>query len=51
MISCTIDAMEVRYVLNDDIPGAFLQTDYDKVDIHIKMEGKTVSLMKYINPY
>ena len=39
MLSCMIDAMEGREVATADIPGAFLQTDYDKEDIHIKMEG------------
>ena len=37
MLSCMIDAMEVREVATTDIPGAFLQTNYDKVDIHIKL--------------
>ena len=39
MLSCMIDAMEGQEVTTADIPGAFLQTDYDKEDIHIKMEG------------
>ena len=39
MISCMIDTMEVRDVATSDIPGAFLKTYYNKVDIHIKMEG------------
>ena len=30
--------------------GAFLKTDYDKKDIHIKMEGETVTLMEEIDP-
>ena len=45
-----IDAMEVRDVATSDIPGAFLLTDYDKGDIHIKMEGATVTLLEKINP-
>ena len=32
------------------IPGAFLQTDYDKGDIHIKLEGAMVTLLEYIDP-
>ena len=39
MLSCMIDAMEGREVATADIPGAFLQTKYDKGDIHIKLEG------------
>ena len=34
---CIIDAMEGREVETDNIPGAFLQTDYDKGDIYISM--------------
>ena len=41
MISCTIGAMKYRDVETAEIPGAFLQTDYEKRDIHIKMEGET----------
>ena len=37
MLSCMIDAMEGREVATADIPGDFLQTDYDKGDIHIKL--------------
>ena len=50
MLSCVIDAMEVRDVENAEIPWAFLQTDYDKGDIHIKMEGEMVTLIEDINP-
>ena len=37
MLSCIIDAMEVWDVSTSDIPGAFLQTDYNKGDIRINM--------------
>ena len=30
MLLCMIDAMEGREVATADIPGTFLQTDYDK---------------------
>ena len=39
MLSFMIDAMEVFDLSTSDIPGAFLQTDYKKLDINIKMEG------------
>ena len=45
-----IDAMEVREVATADIPGAFLQDDYDKGDIHIKLEGAMVTLLEEIDP-
>ena len=37
VLSCMIDAMEGQEVATADIPGAFLQTDYAKGDIHIKL--------------
>ena len=45
-----IDAMEGREVATTDIPGAFLETDYDKGDIHIKLEGAMVPLLEDIDP-
>ena len=42
--------MKGRDISTSDIPGGFLQTDYDKGDIHIKMEGAMVILLKYIDP-
>ena len=45
-----IYAMEVREIATSDIPGAFLQTDYDKGDIHIKLEGAMVTLLEDIDP-
>ena len=50
MLSCMIVAMEGRDVANADITGAFLQTDYNKGYIHIKMDGTTVTLIEYIDP-
>ena len=44
-----IDAMEGQEVATSDIPGAFLQTDYDKGDIHIKLEGAMVTLLEEID--
>ena len=46
MLSWIIDAMEGNGVSISDIPGAFLQTDHDKGDIHIKMEGVMVYLLE-----
>ena len=50
MLSCMIDAMEGREVATSDIPWAFLHTDYDKGDIHIKLEGAMVTLLEDIDP-
>ena len=43
-----IYTMEVREVATADIPGAFLKTNYDKVDIHIKLEGSIVTIIEEI---
>ena len=45
-----IDIMEGREVATSDIIGAFLQTNYDKGDIHIKLEGAMVTLLEEIYP-
>ena len=45
-----IDAMEGMEVATDNIPGAFLQTNYDKGDINIKLEGAMVTLLEEIYP-
>ena len=50
MLSCIIDTMEGREVATADIPGAVLQTDYAKGDIHIKLEGAMVTLLEEIDP-
>ena len=50
MLSCMIDAMEGQKVATADIPGAFLQTDYDKGDIHTKLEGAMVTPIEDIDP-
>ena len=50
MLLCIIDTMEGREVATADIPWAFLQTDYDKGDIHIKPEGAMLPLLEEINP-
>ena len=50
MLSCMIDATEGREIATADIPGYFLQTDYDKGDIHIKLEGAMVTLLEEIDP-
>ena len=42
--------MEGREVATADIPWAFLQTKYDKGDIHIKLEGDMVNLLEEIDP-
>ena len=50
MLSCMIEAMEGQEVATADIPGAFLQNDYEKGDIHIKLEGVMVTLLEETDP-
>ena len=50
MISCIIDGMEVQEVATANIPGAFLQTDYDKGDINIKSGYMISGLSNLRNP-
>ena len=47
MVSCIIDAMKVWDIEIAYIPVAFLQTGYNKRDIHIKME---VTILEEIKP-
>ena len=42
--------MEGQEVATADIPGAFLHTNYDKGDIHIKLEGAMFTLLEEIDP-
>ena len=46
MLSCIIDVMEGCDVATADIPGVFLQTDYDIGGIPIKMECAMATLME-----
>ena len=50
MLSCMNDTMEGREAATADIPGAFMQTEYYKGDIHIKLEGTMVNLLEEIDP-
>ena len=49
MISCTIDAKEVRDVANVDIPGAFMQADMDET-IHTQLEGTMAEQLIKMDP-
>ena len=50
MTLCMIDATEGWEVATNDILGAFLQTEFYKGDIHIKLEGDVVNLLEDIKP-
>ena len=48
MLPFMIGTMEVQDVATSEIPGNFLQTDYDKGDININMEGEMVTQLEKI---
>jgi hypothetical protein len=48
-LTSVIDAKERRHVITTDIPGAFLQTDVDKL-IHVRLEGPLVTLLTKVDP-
>ena len=50
MILCMIDAMEGQEVSTAEIPGAFLQNNYDKGYIHTKLKRDMVTLLKESDP-
>ena len=50
MLSYMMDVTEGHKIATTDIPGAFLQTDYEEGDVNIKMEEALVTLLKEINP-
>ena len=50
VLSLIIYVIEVPDVATVEIPGALLQTDYNKGYINIKMEGVMVTLMEEIDP-
>ena len=52
ILTSLVDAIEDRYVVTADIPGAFLQTDMptDEDPIYIKFTGSMVTLLEKIDP-
>ena len=50
MLFYTVVVMEGREVATAETPGAFLQTEYYKGYIHIKLEGTMVTLLEGTDP-
>ena len=48
MLLFMIGAMKGRELSTANISGALLQTNYEKGDIHIKLEGEMVTLLEEI---
>ena len=49
MLTCMIDASERRHVATVDTPGAFMETEQDKL-VHAKLEGIMVDLLLKVAP-
>ena len=50
-LSCIQDSTEHRFVVTDDIPGAFLQTDQPEDDeVIIRFDGPMVEALTKTNP-
>ena len=50
MLLCMIDEMEGQEIATSNIPGAFLKTDNDNGDIHIKLKGAMVIILEETKP-
>ena len=50
LLTCLIDAMENRDVATVNIPCAFMQSDMEGDDLHMKLEGKMVDILAKLKP-
>jgi len=50
ILSCIIDAMEMRDIATIDIPGAFMQADMDEEVVHLCLHGKMAELLVQLDP-
>ena len=44
-----MDAIENRYVVTCDVPGAFMHSDIDE-QVHLKLEGESAELLVKVDP-
>ena len=52
LLTCLINAAENRDVATVDVPGAFMQSNMEVPDTHMKIEGKMVDILtKIIEKY
>ena len=49
MLSCAIDAIENRYMVVSDIPGAFIHADMED-KIHMLLEGTVTEMIIKLDP-
>ena len=50
LLTCLIDACENRDVATVDVPGAFMQSDMEGPETHMKFEGKMLDILTRIDP-
>ena len=48
-LTCLMDAIENRYVVTCDVPGAFMHSDIDEL-VHLKLEGEIAKLLVKVDP-
>ena len=48
-LTCLTDAIENRYVVTCDVPGAFMHSDIDEL-VHLKLEGEIAELLVKVDP-
>ena len=48
-LTCLTDAIEKRYVVTCDVPGAFMHSDIDEL-VHLKLEGDIAELLVRVDP-
>ena len=48
-LTCLTDAIENRYVVTCDVPGAFMHSDIDEL-VHLKLEGEIAELLIKVDP-
>ena len=50
LLICLINAVEGCEVATVNIPGAFMQSDMEGPDNYMKMEGRTVQILSWLDP-
>ena len=48
-LTCLTDAVKGQHMITCDVPGAFMQTDIDKM-LHLKLEGEIAQLLIRLDP-
>ena len=49
LLTCLIDAVDNQDVATVDVPGAFMQSDMEGPNTHMKLEGKMLEILTKID--